>query len=115
MRIHLEDVDDEDPYDPDRYWYRGAPYTGDVYATNASGAVIEEFSVRNGVVHGVERSWYGDGTPKTEVRVDRGRAIGTARYWHPNGRPAEERDFDDRGRIVARRRWTDDGTPLPDD
>ncbi len=114
MRVSLDDLDD-DPSDSGSFTHGGELFTGEVYETGPGGVVVEEFSVEEGVEHGLARSWYPDGTLEQETRYERGRPVGTSRSWHPNGRLAEERDFDDRGDNVARRLWSDDGTPVSTD
>ena len=48
-----------------------------------------EAPYRDDRLHGVKRSWYADGSPRTELRYDH-------------------------GRLVAARAWSESGAPLPD-
>ena len=45
-----------------------------------------EAPYRGDQLHGVKRSWFADGSPRTELRYDHGRLV-SARAWRENGLP----------------------------
>jgi antitoxin component YwqK of YwqJK toxin-antitoxin module len=110
MRINIEETDLNE--DGTHYTYQGELFTGEIVVTDRAGTVVAVKPVVGGRQHGVERSWYPDGTLRREIPMDDGVVRGTSRRWHPNSRLAEEREFDDAGNWVAVRRWAEDGTVL---
>lgn len=101
--------DEVDPTDSLEYVVDGQPYTGEVIETGPDGEMRELITVVDGLPQGPSRSWYADGTLKSEEMAFRGRPVGTAREWHPNGALASESRFDSNGMRLDMRVWDGDG------
>ncbi|MEV6606726.1 pentapeptide repeat-containing protein [Kutzneria sp. NPDC051319] len=89
-----------------RLKHDGHVFTGEAVTHGYSGEVTSLVTYRYGVEDGPQRTWYEDGTPKSELTVRRGVIIGVARDWHPDGRLARERVFDERGDLASERHFT---------
>ncbi|WP_262387020.1 hypothetical protein [Streptomyces sp. TRM49041] len=92
MRI---DVDDPgvDMDDAQRMLYRGALFSGEV-AEYQGGHLISLDEYSGGVLNGLSREWYQDGTLRSEGVVRDGRAVGEFREWHPSGALKSRKLFD---------------------
>ncbi|MEV6395171.1 hypothetical protein AB0M39_10405 [Streptomyces sp. NPDC051907] len=92
-----------------RLLYRGELFTGEV-TEHLGTPLVSLNDYVEGVLHGLSREWYKDGTLRSEGTVQMGRAVGLFREWHPNGRLASERVFSQNGLpILAERVWDEQG------
>lgn len=54
------------------------------------GALLAERTFRAGLPTGTWRTWYPDGSPRSEVQLGDGATVGWHRFWHPGGILAAE-------------------------
>ena len=101
-RLDIDDPDVEIEYD--FCTYRGKPFTGEVAEYGSNGQMVGD---------GIQRGWYYDGAPRSEVTTRHGRTIGPARSWYPSGQLKQEAEFDGVD-YVRRRAWAEDGTLIDD-
>jgi antitoxin component YwqK of YwqJK toxin-antitoxin module len=90
------------PYDNERksgtvaVWFRAASRSGDAPRKSETAYVDDR-------LHGVKRSWYASGNPRTEFRYERGELV-EARAWAEAGAPLPEAE----ARAIAERDTTTD-------
>jgi antitoxin component YwqK of YwqJK toxin-antitoxin module len=77
----------------------------------AGGALLSERFFARNVPTGLWRTWYADGTPRSEVDFGEPGSDVTrpSRFWHPNGRLAAEGPTRAAVREGAWSYWTEDG------
>ena len=110
--VFLLRVDQDDPdleMDEDQaFWYRGELFDGVMTRSYLDGTLVDEVHYRGGKPEGRGRSWYGDGTPKSEYLVQARQVVGVAKGWHRNGVLSDERRFH-KGLLVEVREWDEEG------
>ncbi|MFE7045861.1 toxin-antitoxin system YwqK family antitoxin [Streptomyces atratus] len=87
------DAPDVDMDGAQRVLYRGEPFTGEV-AEFQGGHLISLDEYTDGVLNGMSREWYQDGTLRSEGVTQNGRALGEFKEWHPNGGVKSRKFFD---------------------
>ncbi|MFB7191768.1 toxin-antitoxin system YwqK family antitoxin [Streptomyces sp. NPDC056230] len=108
------DVDgpDVDMDNAQRLLYRGEPFTGEV-AEYQSGHLISLDEYTEGVLNGLSREWYQDGTLRSEGIVRDGRAAGEFKEWHPNGILKSRKFFDNTlASLREEETWDENGVLL---
>ncbi|MEO3786145.1 hypothetical protein ABGB12_22680 [Actinocorallia sp. B10E7] len=88
-----------------RLHYKGLPYTGQVFVRaddDEHSPILRSATYLHGLAHGPEKSWYRDGTIKTEGRFRDGKAVGTWRRWRRDGTLQERVHFSDDGKFLFR-------------
>ncbi|MGA4865988.1 toxin-antitoxin system YwqK family antitoxin [Streptomyces lavendulocolor] len=93
-------------------FYGGTPFTGEV-AEYRNGYLISLDEYVDGLLHGLSREWYEDGTPRSEGSARGGCAVGEWKEWHPNGTLMQRQLFDSSGYSLHERdTWDENGDQL---
>lgn len=107
--LRINDDDPELDQDEDLYYrYRGELLTGEIAEHGPDGELVSLVAYRDGWPEGWYRTWYLDGTPKSETFYEDRKVVGLSRRWHPNGTLAEE-DVFEHGDRVESRSWDEQG------
>jgi len=77
--------DDLDYTSEGLFLLNGQPFTGVTIDRNDHGVKIGEVSFLNGREHGVARSWYPNGRPRTEGPYVHGETHGVVKEWFDDG------------------------------
>lgn len=108
-RIPYEQLDDH-PDASDLCTLHGEPFTGVAYSTWPTGAVMDEWTFRNGEKWGPFREYYSDGRLTASGYNVAGVSHGVWRTWFPDGRKqsvtliqygvtVRAKDWDEQGRV----------------
>jgi antitoxin component YwqK of YwqJK toxin-antitoxin module len=54
------------------------------------GVLVSEYAYKQGLQHGLNRDYYGDGTPRSDVYYENGFRHGPFKSWRENGTPSSE-------------------------
>ncbi|MEU6813626.1 hypothetical protein [Streptomyces sp. NPDC046860] len=109
-RIDIDDPD-VDMDDAQRLLYRGSLFTGEV-TEHLTGKLVSLDIYADGLLNGLSREWYKDGTLRSEGLVRGGLPRGEHREWHPNGVLASLKIFDEDGLTLrCDLAWDDAGRP----
>jgi len=66
--------------------YKGTPFTGWQFSISRGTGTRRETPYKNGVQHGLERSWHRNGELAAQGHFENGKKSGLHRGWHPNGK-----------------------------
>jgi antitoxin component YwqK of YwqJK toxin-antitoxin module len=78
----------EEQISPDIFYVDGSygPFTGKCSVVARAGSpVLEEFTYKEGRLHGVAQIWYSNGTMKRRGSFQNGKLSGKWKYWDPKG------------------------------
>ncbi|WP_309248885.1 hypothetical protein [Streptomyces sp. MNP-20] len=108
-RINIDDPD-VDMDAAHRLLYRGLPFTGEV-EERSGGHLISLDTYVDGLLEGLGREWYEDGTLRSRGRAASNRAVGIHQEWHPNGTLARTQSFSAGGDLIQDTEWDEHGRP----
>ena len=83
--------------------------TGTLQLMLASGQMIGEYQMSNGVKHGHSRFWNATGQPIMDACYLHGKLNGLYTTWHDNGIKASEGMFDEDREVGRHREWYETG------
>ncbi|MFI6575062.1 hypothetical protein ACIBFB_04620 [Nocardiopsis sp. NPDC050513] len=96
---------------PDGVLLAGVPFTGEAFATDASGLVVALTCYVDGAERGPRYTWHPNGLIRSEEHVHAGSAVSGRRRWEPDGRRVSEGESDGPADPDPRRDRYSTGTP----
>lgn len=104
IRVEEDQVDVTDEM---VYLYESKPFTGISYELD-NDVLVSEISYKEGVLHGVSKSWYPCGYPLSEEYYENGGLHGIKKEWFENGKIKSEAKYE-HGIVVQKNDWNSTG------
>ncbi|WP_431781534.1 toxin-antitoxin system YwqK family antitoxin [Streptomyces chumphonensis] len=96
----------------ERLFSAGELYTGEAVEYVGEQIVALDVYV-DGLLNGMSRQWFNDGSLRGEGAVVEGRPTGEHKEWHANGQLAARRMFDATGwKLISEETWNEEGERL---
>lgn len=93
----------------DLFYHNGAPFSGISFAIWPNARLKFESELKNGMLDGIEKSWYDNGVMRHLKNYKKGKLDGVQQlFYESNGQLREESVFED-GELIRSRFWHENG------